>query len=40
MVTVPEVLFGTWLASVSDGLQDTDVAVVFEVIVPLALPKA
>ena len=39
MVTVPLVLFGIWFASVRDGVQLTDVLLVFVAIVPVALPK-
>lgn len=40
MVQVPVVDFGIWSASVSGGVQETDVLVVFAAIVPFALPKA
>jgi hypothetical protein len=39
MVQVPVVDFGIWSASVSGGVQETDVEVVFVAIVPFALPK-
>ena len=39
MVQVPVVDFGIWSASVSGGVQETDVLVVFAAIVPFALPK-
>ena len=39
MVQVPVVDLGIWLASVSGGVQETDVLVVFVAIVPFALPK-
>lgn len=39
IVTVPLVLFGIWFASDSGGVQLTEVLLVFEAIVPVALPK-
>lgn len=39
MVQVPVVDFGIWSASVSGGVQETDVLVVFVAIVPFSLPK-
>lgn len=39
IVTVPLVLFGIWFASVREGVQLTEVLLVFVAIVPVALPK-
>jgi hypothetical protein len=39
IVTLPLVLFGIWFASVREGVQLTEVLLVFVAIVPVALPK-
>ena len=39
IVTVPLVLFGIWFASVREGVQLTEVLLVFVAIVTVALPK-
>lgn len=39
IVQVPVTALGIWLASDTGGVHDTEVAVVFVTIVPVALPK-
>lgn len=39
IVQVPLVVLGIWFANARAGVHDTDVEVVFVVMVPVALPK-